>query len=56
MMVFNAELRFPLFRVLGIGEGFYGVFPIEFNAFFDSGLAWRSDDKARFLTFFLNLF
>jgi len=49
MMVFNAELRFPLFRVLGIGEGYYGVFPIEFNAFFDSGLAWRSDDKAWFL-------
>ncbi len=49
IMVFNAELRFPLFRVLGIGEGFYGVFPIEFNAFFDSGLAWRSDDKAWFL-------
>jgi Tol biopolymer transport system component len=49
MMVFNAELRFPLFRVLGIGEGFYGVFPIEFNAFFDSGLAWWNDDKAWFL-------
>jgi len=49
IMVFNAELRFPLFQVLGIGEGYYGVFPIEFNAFFDSGLAWWNDAEAWFL-------
>ncbi|MBS3817910.1 PD40 domain-containing protein [bacterium] len=49
MMVFNAELRFPVFKVIGIGEGYYGVFPLEFNAFFDSGIAWKNRDKAWFL-------
>jgi len=51
LIVANAELRFPLFGVLGIGKGFYGFLPIEFNAFFDTGLAWWSDDdrKASFL-------
>jgi len=51
VMVANAELRFPLLGVLGLGRGFYGSLPIEFNAFFDTGLAWWSDDdrKAWFL-------
>jgi hypothetical protein len=51
VMVANAELRFPLLGVLGLGRGFYGFLPIEFNAFFDTGLAWWSDDdrKAWFL-------
>jgi Tol biopolymer transport system component len=40
MLVANAELRFPLFRVLGIGKGFYGVFPVDFVAFYDLGTAW----------------
>jgi hypothetical protein len=38
--VANAELRFPLFGVLGIGSGYYGVFPVDFIAFGDAGLAW----------------
>jgi hypothetical protein len=38
--VANAELRFPLLGVLGIGSGYYGAFPIEFVAFGDAGLAW----------------
>jgi WD40 repeat protein len=40
MLVANAELRFPLFRVLGIGKGYYGVFPVDFIAFYDVGVAW----------------
>jgi outer membrane protein assembly factor BamA len=44
MLVANAELRFPLFQVLGIGRGYYGVFPIDFIAFYDAGIAWWDDN------------
>lgn len=50
LIVANAEIRFPLFQVLGIGKGYYGILPVEFLAFFDSGLAWSSDNKAWFLS------
>ena len=40
IVVANGELRFPLFGALGIGSGYYGVFPIDFIAFGDAGLAW----------------
>ena len=40
LLLFNAELRFPLFGLLGLGKGYYGIFPIEAYAFFDSGVAW----------------
>ncbi len=40
IMVANAELRFPLFGVFGIGKGYYGVFPVDFVAFYDWGCAW----------------
>ena len=40
MLIGNVELRFPLFRVLGIGKGYYGVFPVDFVAFYDIGTAW----------------
>jgi hypothetical protein len=33
-------LRFPLFGLLGLGKGYYGVFPLDFVAFYDAGLAW----------------
>jgi Tol biopolymer transport system component len=49
MLVANAELRFPLFRILGIGKGFYGAFPVEAYAFYDWGLAWDSTNKAYFM-------
>jgi Tol biopolymer transport system component len=59
VLVVNAELRFPLFQVLGIGKGYYGIFPVDFIAFFDAGVAWSdgdadgdgevADDKAWFL-------
>jgi hypothetical protein len=44
MMVANAELRFPLFNVLGIGRGFYGILPLEFFLFYDAGVAWWNGD------------
>ncbi len=47
--VANFELRFPLFGVLGLGKGYYGVFPIDFIAFFDSAVAWDKEHKAWFL-------
>jgi hypothetical protein len=40
IIVANAELRFPLFGVLGVGSGYYGAFPLEFAVFADGGLAW----------------
>ncbi len=49
LIVANAEIRFPLFQVLGIGKGYYGILPVEFLAFFDGGLAWDSENKAWFL-------
>jgi len=47
--VANAELRFPLFGALGIGKGYYGIFPVDFFAFYDAGVAWYDRDKAWFL-------
>ncbi|MBN1939227.1 MAG: PD40 domain-containing protein, partial [Candidatus Aminicenantes bacterium] len=49
MAVFNAELRFPLFGALGIGRGYYGIFPVDFFAFYDAAVAWNDTDKASFL-------
>jgi Tol biopolymer transport system component len=43
--VFNAELRFPLFRTLALG--FLPVWfpPVEGAIFFDAGLAWESGSR-----------
>jgi len=49
MMIVNAEIRFPLFGVFGIGRGYYGVFPIDFIAFYDIGLAWDNLNKPWFM-------
>lgn len=49
MLLGNIELRFPLFGALGIGKGFYGVFPLETAFFFDGGVAWTNEQKAWFL-------
>jgi outer membrane protein assembly factor BamA len=48
LLVANAELRFPLFGVLGIGKGYYGVFPIDMYFFYDWGVAWFQNDKPSF--------
>jgi len=47
LMVANFELRFPLFGALGIGKGFYGIFPLDFLAFYDVGVAWDSTNSPR---------
>ncbi len=47
--VASAELRFPLFGALGIGSGYYGVFPIDFTVFGDGGLAWDSQHNPSIL-------
>jgi outer membrane protein assembly factor BamA len=45
MLIANAELRFPLLGVLGIGSGYYGAFPVDFIAFGDAGLAWDTANE-----------
>jgi Tol biopolymer transport system component len=42
MFLANAELRFPLLGVLGVGKGFYGSWPLEMYMFYDAGLAYAS--------------
>ncbi|MDD8014992.1 MAG: basic secretory protein-like protein [Acidobacteriota bacterium] len=49
LLIANFELRFPLFRVLGLGSGFYGIWPIEFLGFYDIGVAWDDVNEASFL-------
>lgn len=44
MALANFELRFPLFGLLGLGRGYYGIFPIDMFAFFDAGIAWYSGE------------
>jgi len=41
LLVGNLELRFPLFGVLGLGSGYYGVLPVEAAIFGDAGVAWH---------------
>jgi surface antigen Omp85-like protein/WD40 repeat protein len=45
MVVGNAELRFPLLGVLGVGSGYYGALPLDFTVFGDGGLAWDSANE-----------
>jgi Tol biopolymer transport system component len=49
VVVASAELRFPFFGALGIGSGYYGVFPVDFVAFGDGGLAWNSQNSPSIL-------
>jgi Tol biopolymer transport system component len=44
MIVGNIELRFPLFGVLGLGSGYYGALPIDFDIFGDGGVAWNNGE------------
>ena len=45
--VFNAELRFPLFRALGLGFLPVWLPPMEAAVFYDAGLAWESGNVLR---------
>jgi WD40 repeat protein len=42
IFVANVEFRFPILRVLGVGKGYFGAWPLEFFSFFDTGLAWAT--------------
>jgi hypothetical protein len=46
IMVANFELRFPLFGALGLGRGYYGIWPVDFIAFYDVGLAWYEKNES----------
>ncbi|MGH7513025.1 MAG: BamA/TamA family outer membrane protein [Gemmatimonadales bacterium] len=48
MLVGNLELRFPLFGVLGVGSGYYGILPIDFTVFGDGGVAWNNGETPSF--------
>jgi Tol biopolymer transport system component len=48
VLVGNIELRFPLFGVLGIGSGYYGVLPLDLHVFGDGGIAWGRDEDPSF--------
>jgi hypothetical protein len=48
LAVGNFELRLPVFGALGIVPS-AGVPPVELAAFYDTGVAWRSDDEPRFM-------
>ncbi|HUF34817.1 MAG TPA: BamA/TamA family outer membrane protein [Gemmatimonadales bacterium] len=48
MLVTNLELRFPLFGLLGIGPGYYGILPLDFTIFGDGGLAWDTANDPSF--------
>jgi hypothetical protein len=39
-VVFNAELRAPIYGLLTGGRNFYGPLPVDIGAFFDAGAAW----------------
>jgi len=43
--LFNAELRFPLFRALGLGFVPIWLPPIEAALFFDAGIAWEQGTR-----------
>lgn len=43
ILVGNVELRWPLFGLLGIGRGYYGILPVDMYAFYDWGVAWGMD-------------
>jgi hypothetical protein len=48
ILVGNLELRFPLFGVLGLGNGYYGALPLDFTIFGDGGIAWDTDNEPSF--------
>jgi hypothetical protein len=47
LLVGNVELRFPLFGVLGLGDGYYGFLPVDAALFYDAGVAWTGTDSKR---------
>jgi Tol biopolymer transport system component len=50
ILVGNAEIRFPLLGVLGVGTSYYGGLPIEAGFFADAGVAWNPADQPSLFT------
>lgn len=50
LVVANAELRFPLLGLLGLGDGYYGFLPIEAALFYDAGVTWTGFEGTRLLS------
>jgi Tol biopolymer transport system component len=48
ILVGNVELRWPLFGLLHVGKGYYGILPVDMFAFFDWGVAWGYGTKPTF--------
>jgi outer membrane protein assembly factor BamA len=49
VMMASVELRAPIFRLLGIGSGYYGgPLPVELALFADGGVAWDDDNPLSF--------
>ncbi len=48
ILVANAELRFPIFQVLGLGKGYYGILPVDMVLFYDWGVTWTGDTRPAF--------
>ena len=46
MLMANFELRFPLFQLLGLGGGWYGILPLDIYTYFDTGIAWYDSSLA----------
>jgi Tol biopolymer transport system component len=47
LLVGNVELRFPLFGLLGLGDGYYGFLPVDAALFYDAGVAWTGAEGTR---------
>ena len=47
MLVGNIELRFPPFGLLGLGNSYYGILPVEAAIFYDAGVAWTATEGAQ---------
>ena len=46
-IVASAEVRFPPFGLLHLGNGYYGFLPIDAAIFYDAGVAWTQTEGAK---------
>ncbi len=53
MLMANFELRFPLFQLLGVGGGWYGILPMDVYTYFDTAIAWYDSPLASEQPWFL---
>ncbi len=50
ILVGNVELRWPLFGLLRLGKGYYGIWPIDVYVFYDWGVTWGYGTKPSFVS------